>query len=345
MRRRIAAVLVVVAAGAGAWWMHTSAKSEADPVPVSAQVQTAPLQRAAVPTVLNVYGEVQAARLVALGFAQAGQLTEFAVQPGQFVRAGEVVATLRSDPAAQQAYAQAVSGARLAQAELHRIEEMVKLQLATASQLDVAAKQLGDAQALLAAQEKMGGAQALAQLRAPFDGVASGIAVAQGERLQAGATLFQLGRNDGFRLVLAVEPSASAALHAGMAVATEGGPAGLRLASVGRMVDPKTQMVPVTVQLDAAQGASLVAGMRVAASITLGQQDAWRMPRQAVLADEQGSYVFQVAQGKARRIAVRTLAEDGKLSAVEGKLDPKLPLVVLGNYELEDGMAVREPAR
>jgi hypothetical protein len=83
----------------------------------------------------------------------------------------------------------------------------------------------------------------------------------------------------------------------------------------------------------------------VEAAIRLGRIDAWSVPRQAVLSDEQGSYLFQVADGHARRVAVAVRGEDGATYGVDGKLDPNLPVVVLGNYELRDGMRVRGEAR
>jgi len=42
---------------------------------------------------------------------------------------------------------------------------------------------------------------------------------------------------------------------------------------------------------------------------------------------------------------VMVAGEHGASYGVDGKLDPQLPVVVLGNYELQDGMPVREGAR
>ena len=78
------------------------------------------------------------------------------------------------------------------------------------------------------------------------------------------------------------------------------------------------------------------------AAITLGEDNAWSVPRQAVLSDDQGSYLFQVANRHAQRVAVQVVGEAAQSYGVTGKLDPQLPVVVLGNYELRDGMAVRE---
>ena len=52
--------------------------------------------------------------------------------------------------------------------------------------------------------------------------------------------------------------------------------------------------------------------------------------------------IFQVAAGKARRVKVTTAGESQGMVAISGTIDPQLPVVVVGNYELTDGMLVRE---
>ena len=71
----------------------------------------------------------------------------------------------------------------------------------------------------------------------------------------------------------------------------------------------------------------------------------WVVPRQAVLQDPSGqAYVFQDDHGLARRVNVRIEADQGERSAISGPLRASLPLVVLGNYEVHDGMALRTQA-
>jgi len=136
--------------------------------------------------------------------------------------------------------------------------------------------------------------------------------------------------------LLAIESSRSAAVKPGMLVTIKPlldgtAPIAAQVATVDGVVDPKTQMVTAIAELPASQAADLAVGTRVEASITLGQDNAWSVPRQAVLSDEQGSYLFQVANGHARHVAVR-VAGEGAMYGVDGKLDPKLPVVVLGDY-------------
>jgi membrane fusion protein (multidrug efflux system) len=272
------------------------------------------------------------------------------VLPGQALHRGDVVATLVSDPAAQTAYAQAASALAFAQRELRRNQDLLALQLATQSQVDSASRQMQDAQSVLDAQRKLGGAQGTAQLLAPFDGVVIATVAAQGERVQAGAAVVQLGRNDTLRVQLEIEPTLSAQLHRGMPVTISvAQDKALRvtstIAEVQHLVDPKTQMVGAVVLLPAGRQAGLLSGMRVQAAIELGERQAWSVPRQAVLTDDQGAYLYQIAKDKARRVNVSKLLENGTALGVDGKLDASLPVVVLGNYELQDGMSVRGDAR
>jgi hypothetical protein len=111
------------------------------------------------------------------------------------------------------------------------------------------------------------------------------------------------------------------------------------------LLDPKTQLFTLLVTLSPSAARDLVPGTRVRASISVGQQQGWVLPHQAVLVDEKGPYVFQVANGSAHRVQVTQLQDDGKVVAVSGRIQPRDPVVVVGNYELQDGMKVREGAR
>lgn len=357
----IGALVAALAAGA-AWRWHATQAAEpaadkadkadksdkADEASVLVTLQ--PATRQAQARTLDVFGEIATGKPESLSFPQPGQLLQLPVVLGQHLRRGDPVAVIGTDPATVAAYTQAANAVGFAQRELKRQQELAGLQLATQSQVDAARKQLEDAQAALAAQARLGGAHASVTLSAPFDAVVTALPLAQGERIAAGAPVAQLGPTAHARALLAIEPAKGAALKPGMAVTIRplldgAAPIEARVKEVGAMVDPKTQMMSAIAELPTGQAAGLAAGTRVEAAIRLGAHEAWSVPRQAVLSDEQGSYLFQAANGHAHRIAVKVLAESGQSDGVDGALDPKLPVVVLGNYELRDGMRVREGAR
>lgn len=350
----IGAVILVLVAGA-VWWFFLRATPAAAPdtdkaeSTVSAQVSTRRVSKQPLSNLLTVFGDVGTGKVVTVSFPRAGQITQLAVQVGQRIPAGAPLATLSSDPAAQLAFNEAASALHLAQGELQRIQQLFGLQLATQSQVDTARKGLQDAQANLTTQQALGGDIGSATLRAPFDGVVVALSAAQGDRIAAGAAIVQLGHTDSLRVQLGIEPSQSRQVKLGMPVSlsplqTPTQTVQGNITELQDLVDPKTQLVNAVVQLPLSAGRQLVPGMHVQGVIRIGQQDSWTVPRDAVLVDDKGAYLFQVDHAKARRVAVTKGTESGDTLAVDGPLDPALPVVVLGNYELQDGMAVREAA-
>ena len=60
-----------------------------------------------------------------------------------------------------------------------------------------------------------------------------------------------------------------------------------------------------------------------------------------MLNDGQHDYVFQVGGGRARRIDVTLVRSAGAVDVIQGPLDPRLPLVADGAYQLDNGALVR----
>jgi len=114
-----------------------------------------------------------------------------------------------------------------------------------------------------------------------------------------------------------------------------------KIVAIHALINPQTRLVDIVLKLQPSQG-NLLLGSRVRGDILLPAANSWVVPRSAVLNDANGSHIFQVQADKAKRIAVTKGVDDGQRIAVSGELDNRLPVVVLGNYELEDGMAVRE---
>jgi RND family efflux transporter MFP subunit len=269
---------------------------------------------------------------------------------GQRVSRGTPLATLTSDPSARLAYAQAVSAVSFAQGELRRTQELFTLQLATQSQVDAARRALADAEAYLATQLELGGAVGTATVTAPFDGVVDSVEVAQGDRIMPGAVIVQLGHTDFLRVRLGIEPTDSRLVQVGMPVTLSSLDDSTRSVTVSitesqGVVDPKTMLINAVAMVPATRASFLVPGMYVRAMINVGQHLSWAVPRAAVLTDTAGAYVFQVSGGKAHRVNVTQGAPSQGMIPISGPVDPKLPIVVLGNYELQDGMPVREGAK
>lgn len=350
-RKRAVVTIVILVAVVGGWLLFrpTPAASSAAAAPptVSALVKTQPIHQQMMAQTLTALGDVTTGNVVAITFPRAGQVTRMLAVVGQRVRPGTPVATLATDPNAKLAYQQAVSAVAFAQGEVRRNEGLLALQLATQSQVDGANKALQDAEHNLAAQRDFGGNIGVATVVAPFDGVVTAVTAAQGDRLPPGAAILQLSPTDVLRVRLGIEPDEMHQVRIGL-------PATLvpvndstevvqtTIAETQGLVNPQTRLVDAVAVVPATGAPFLVLGMRVRATIAVGQQLAWAAPRAAVLSDTSGTYLFQVSGGKAHRVAVTSGAESQGLVAVSGPIDPKLPIVVLGNHELQEGMQVRE---
>lgn len=318
----------------------------------TALVRTLPLALHELSETIGGYGLVSADPMntTSINFPHAGQIIRLLVSQGEIVKKGTFLVEIATSPGDALNYSQARSGVEFAERELARVQSMADKQLATKSQVDKARKDLADAQAALAAQRRLGTDACRTLIRAPFDGIVSVVNAAPGDRIQPGATVLQLARRDRLQVVVGVEPEEMQQVKPGMTV---------RLSSVfdddlslsGRvekvhgMINSQTRLVDVTVQLEPKQAARLMPGSRVKARILVSREKGYAVSRGAVLRDAQGAYIFVVRQGRARRVAVESGIQSAGLVGISGKLTPGDKVVVLGNYELHDGMAVREETR
>jgi membrane fusion protein, multidrug efflux system len=316
----------------------------------SVLVRTEPLHKHAIRQTLVGYGTLapEVGGTINISLPRPGRITALEVSAGQVVKRGARLLEFRTAAGAALGYRQAENALAFARSELARTEQLAAQQLATASQVAAARKSLADAEAALETQRRLGTGAASVPVTAPFDGVVVGIGAALGDRIAAGTAVLKLARLSGLRVLLGVEPADSFAVRPGMPVhltpvfdAQRAVDA--QVAAVHGMVNPQTQLVDVVVKI---RSGDLLPGMRVRGEITLDTRTGWAVPRSAVLRDDQGDYLYQVKDGVAHRVAVQIESDGDRLLAVRGAgLDPALRVVVQGNYELADGMAVREAAQ
>ncbi|MDE1147137.1 MAG: efflux RND transporter periplasmic adaptor subunit [Azospirillaceae bacterium] len=309
-------------------------------------VQTVPLTRQPVAVLVGGYGTVtpDSDALASVSFQRAGQVSRVLVRPGQPVAKGTPLVDLVTDPTAAAGYAKAQSALTFAAGELDRTRRLRDQHLATNSQVAAAEQAERDARAALDAERRMGTDRADETLTAPFDGYVDSIPVALGDRIQPGAPVVRLGRGAGVRVVAGVDPADIAAVKVGQPVAVTpllGHAAALSgtVAGIAGMLNPATRWVDVTVVLDS--GAGVLPGTPARVAVTTDRHDGYVVPRQAVLSDAAGAYLFQLTGAKVRRVAVETGVDGPAGTEVRGDaLDPAQPVVAVGNYGLEDGAAV-----
>ncbi len=318
----------------------------------SVLVKTQPLARHVLSNTISGYGIVDIDPLGTenITIPRAGQVAQLLVSQGEAVKKGAGLLRFETGPQERVNYEQARTGADAAKGELARIQDLFSRQLATRSQVEAARKALHDAEAELSAQEKMGTDLPSQVLTAPFDGIVSALLVSQGERIQPGATALRLSRRDRLRVVLGVEPEDAPRIGRGMRVQLVPVFDGTRrttgeVRTVSNMVDPQSGLVNVFIRLVRGRAGRLMPGTRMEGRIALISRRVFAVPRQAVLSDEQGSYIFVVRKGRGRRVNVRTGIEADGLVGIDGPVAAGDRVVVQGNYELREGMAVREESQ
>lgn len=286
-------------------------------------------------------------QVLSLSLPHAGLINRVWVRLGQRVKSGDQLLEVITAPDAHMQYLQAKSAVDYAQRELERQKRLLGEQLATKAQVDTAKKNLEDANATLGALLQRGQDIEKETLRAPMNGIVTRLDVSQGQRVQADTTAMLIAAEQRLIARLGVEPEDLSSIRLGMPITITSvfGPdikIETTVREVHAMIDPGTHLVEVLAVIPESQIDHLVLGSRVLGRIQLSTRTALVVPRNAVLGDAGNTYVFTVNDGKAKRVPVQTGEYAGDLIAVGGTLQAGDIVVVSGNYELNDGMAVRE---
>lgn len=312
-----------------------------------ATVRAAPATLAPMQQSLAAYGTVgySASALQTISVPYQARVVSVDVVAGQAVHNGDALLVLQPTAAAALELQRAQNDAQFARKELARTRELFAQHLATNTDLAAAEQAAHNAEAARASAQARFGGSGEHTLRATHAGVVADIAAHAGEVIAADTVFAHVGDASGLRLDLAVEPSSIGLVHKNERVSfhlLEQGAPELEAAveRVGSQVDAQTRLIPVVAKLDAA--AQVLPGAAVTARIETGSgKPVLGVPRAAVLYQNGKAYVFVIQSGKAVRRWVDAGADDGERIEIRSGLAANESVVVLGNYELRDGMAVK----
>ncbi len=342
MKRLSGAVLLVCALG-------YAAIAFAEP---SVLVRTEAIKKMPLPGILKAYGAINmdTRHSMNISFAHAGAVSRLMVTAGQAIKRGALLLEFSTDPAESFAYGQAATAVDYARESLARTEALAKQRLATQAQLAASRKALVDAEANLDILRRQGKGAGTEHAVAPFDGIVTRLDVKPGDRVPSGASLLQLARTASLMADLGVEPEEIARVCVGMTVHIRPvfdrkKKAVGKVMAVNGIINPQTRLVDVQVRIAEDQTDHLIPGMQILGEIILGSREYLVVPRSAVLRDDKGAHIFQIDQGRAGRVDVTTDEETDDVVAIGGDFNPDLKVVVQGNYELRDKMAVREDVK
>jgi RND family efflux transporter MFP subunit len=302
------------------------------------------LQEGTLPNDVTGYGTVGAANsgrktVMAPESAVIGQIF---VRLGEQVPAGAPLVELAPSPASAASYLQAKSALKVAQQLVVSTNRLVSLHLATGQQLADARKAESDARAQLKALDAVGAAGAKV-VRAPFPAIVTTLAATPGAIVAEGAPLLDLAAPGRLVLTVGVLPAQAGAIAPNDAatVTLVGGnvSASGRVMVRGAVAEADTGLVPVDIALPPGK---FLPGEMAEAVITTGELHGYVVPHEAVLVNDSGApYVVQAIGDKAKKIPVQVLGAKGNQDVITGALDARAPLVLAGNYQLENGMKIR----
>lgn len=279
---------------------------------------------------------VPTGQLRVLAAPVAALVEQILVAPGDSVRQGQPLARLAGPQLLelQRDVRQSASQAALSQQQLQRDEALFREGIIAEARLQgsraqhaQSAAQLGERRAALklAGAGENGGAAAVL---APIDGVVLEQFISVGQRVEAAAPLFKIGRLSPLWLeiqapaVLADGLKIGAAVRVGKEGKDNKGPSG-KLIQIGRQVG-SGQTLTLRARIDSG-AEQLRPGQLVEASIETrpgsGKQAAlWRLPVSAVLRAQEAAYVFVATANGYQARAVRVEGQSGGLSGEQALL-------------------------
>lgn len=312
-----------------------------------ALVRAVPVREGSLTATIAAYGTVIPAPGGRLEMAVpfAARVLRVRVDAGQAVARGDTLLDLEPSPEARLEAGQARQAFTAAKQQREATRRRRGLGLATNDDVAKAEQEFADARARRDAVDAWAGQRVVAAADA---GIVDRIDVAPGELVPAGGTLLALAGPDRLAVRMGVEPEDAGLVAPGQAVTiapvgrtADGRTVAGTVRSVARQVSADTRLVPVLVA-PADSIASLLLGEFVRGEIAVHSARGLIVPRSALLPDQDRYTLFTVRAGRVTRHLVDLGVQNDSLVAVhDTALAVGDSVVVLGNYELDDGMRVR----
>lgn len=322
-RNLIIAAIVIAVALFLAWRLMGSGGNQPaaqDAAKQAAQVTVITPKTQLVPQTIAATGSLAARREMPLGVVgEGGLVTRVWVEPGAWVRQGQVLASIERSVQSQESVQlsaninAADADARLAQANLERAQALVSRGFVSKADIDRLTATRDAARARVAvARAQLGANQARIgrlDIRAPEAGLVLTRSVEPGQVVGAGSgVLFRLARGGEMELRANLAESDLTRLAVGnqAKVTPVGSSASFngQIWQISPVVDPQSRQGVVRIALS--YNSALRPGGFASAEITSGQVEAPLLPESAVQSDERGNFVYVVnSEKKVVRQAVR----------------------------------------
>jgi RND family efflux transporter MFP subunit len=367
-RRTFITTISIALTIAGASWMgHRAIAAADDEKPATtkpagedeakstASVKTAVIRSGQISQAITAFGSVT---------AQPGSVNVFSVQfesrvkhilisAGQQIDKDVPLIEVEPSPEAKLALLEARNAVEASNKDLEQTQQRFNLKLATNTELLTSQQAAQVAKTRLESLQQRGAAEDSRKITADGPGLVSKVDVQEGQIVPAGGPLVETTPRTSIEVRLGVEPSEISRVKPDQSVELfplsiggededeEAIAAKIRL--ITQRVNPETRLVDVFVTPDSPAGLLLDSSLR--ATLTAESRQGLIVPRDAVLPDEDGLLLFTVQDGKAvKHVVKQGLKNDKEVEVIGEGLKAGDTVVIVGNLELEDGMAVTTEA-
>lgn len=346
------AILALIVCSAMILWLlkqpvPISSKAPASHSEPIAQVATVKLHKGEIKETITAYGVVLPLpdRLKTINVPYSSQIDKIQVNQGQIVAQGDLLLTLTSGADAVLQLQQAESELSAASRENKLLQERMHLKLATRQDLITSRLRVQQAKVMLKNLTDRGiGKQQ--DISAESAGIIYQVSVQQGQIVTAGAPLLQLVDQNQWVVRLGIEAENYKRLHIDQQVLITSvnmpvsEPVKGRIEIITQLIDPATRLLNVFVRPELNQ--TLLINDFIQGRIIISSVNTLLVPSQAILPDDAGGYsLFTINSGRAVKHLVHIgLENNTHVEVIDSDLKEKDEVVILGNYELKQGMAV-----
>ncbi len=307
----------------------------------SVPVQVGRVETAAMTETASFIGSLVPWRQVNIASANLGNVTAVYVTGGQQVAKGDPLFLLddrvaKADVQSAQAQLQDI------ERDFKRAQELAQTKIISKSQLDKSASGYVTAQANFnSAQTKLD----LLTLRAPFAGVVGIVKTSVGAFAIPGQKLVSLEDNSKLYVDFDVPQRLLPQLRIGQPFTFTSDALGKQrlrgeIGFIDPSVDGKTRSIEIRGLAPNPDG-KLIGDLGVRIDLQMAvHENAVVAPAAALIPTMEGNEVYRIVEGRAQRVPVKVgMLRDGRAEILQG-LQPGDSVVTVGQFELEDGMAV-----
>ncbi len=312
-----------------------------------ASVRVVPIKEGTVVENLVTYGKVipSPGRAKILSIPYECQIKAIYVTQGQEVGKGGKILVIGPSPDTFLKLKTAISNYEATKALLKKVKERAALRLATNQELLQAEQAYENAKIILKNMQGRGISKTVT-IRSKSRGIVSRLFAHQGSMVPAGNPIIEIVAQDAVEVCLGAEPEDAHLVKPGRHVLLKAvnrpslkAVRGI-VRSVSKSIDPASYFVDVFVSLPSPPPFML--NEYVQGDIIVKSREGLVVPESAVLPEDGYYILFTVKNGRAHKHIVNVGLENGKEVEISGADIKEGELaVVLGNYELKDGMSVK----